>query len=145
MPGTGTFYKENWTSLNHFVFHLSKKGAGADPIKSAPDHILNWGPAPVKKPRLWNTVFQVLNLFLPGSGRNFFRPWIRICFKMIRIRNTASDTDRCAGFRSNLNEILGSKANNKPKKVCFFSNLREVYLKTKAGLWICIHLLRIQI
>ena len=28
-------------SLNHFVFHLPKKGAGADPIKSAPPQILN--------------------------------------------------------------------------------------------------------
>ena len=36
-------YNEKVTSLNHLVFHLPKKGAGADPKKStpAPAQILN--------------------------------------------------------------------------------------------------------
>ena len=38
-----TVYNEKWSSLNHFVFHLPKKGAAAYPKKSAPDpaQILN--------------------------------------------------------------------------------------------------------
>ena len=40
-----TVYNEKWTSLNHFVFHLPKKGPGADPKKSAPapDQIFSSG------------------------------------------------------------------------------------------------------
>ena len=42
-------------------------------------------------------IFLVLNPFLPGSRSvskfgsitNFFKPWIRICIKMICIRHTA--------------------------------------------------------
>ena len=55
-----TVYNEKWTSLNHFVFHLPKTGAGADPKKSAlaPDQILNWlrlQPKNLGSNRLCNT------------------------------------------------------------------------------------------
>ena len=35
-----------------FCFHLPKKGAGANPQKSAPAQKFKSGPAPAKKPRL---------------------------------------------------------------------------------------------